>query len=68
MPDILWVNDDGTTSIREVDDEGNLVEQANVEPAPEVKPEPFAGKGDHDKNGKVGGAAPALTKRGKRSL
>jgi hypothetical protein len=61
MPSILWVNDNGTTSVVEVDDEGNRID------APEAKPEPFGGKGDHDNNGKVGGAAPAQRiKRGKR--
>lgn len=59
MPSILWVNDNGTTSVVEVDDEGNRVDLP--------KSEPFGGKGDHDNNGKVGGAAPALRiKRGKR--
>jgi hypothetical protein len=68
MPDILWVNEKGAMTVREVDGDGNLIDLPKVEPKPGVKPEPFAGKGDHDKNGKVGGAAPALTKRGKRSL
>ncbi len=60
MPDILWVNEKGAMTVREVDDEGNLIDLPKVEPAPEAKPEPFAGKGDHDHNGKVGGAAPAI--------
>jgi hypothetical protein len=56
MPDILWVDANGSMTVRVVDDEGHLVEQP--------KPEPFAGKGDHDHSGKVGGAAPPLPKRG----
>lgn len=55
MPDVLWVDDKGRTSVREVDEDGKLIEP--------VKPEPFGGKGDHDGNGKVGGAAPALSPR-----
>jgi len=51
MPDILW-NENGKLTVREVDDEGNLIE------ASKPKPEPFGGKGDHDGNGKVGGAKP----------
>lgn len=50
--DTLWVMPDGTTKTVTVDEEGNLVEPA-VEETPE---EPFGGKGDHDGNGKVGGA------------
>jgi len=34
MPSILWVNDNGTTTVVEVDDEGNRID------VPEVKPEP----------------------------
>jgi len=37
-------------------------------PAPEIrtaKPEPFGGKGDHDGNGKVGGARKPAGKRGR---
>jgi hypothetical protein len=61
MPDILWVNDNGAMTVREVDDEGNLIPLPDV---PKPKSEPFGGKGDHDGNGKVGGAAPPL--KGKR--
>lgn len=58
MPDILWVDETGRTTVREVDDEGNLVEPK--------KPEPFGGKGDHDHNGKAGGAAPPQPSSHKR--
>jgi hypothetical protein len=44
------------------------VETAVRVPAPETRVEPFGGKGDHDGNGKIGGAKkPAPVKpRGKR--
>lgn len=38
----------------EVDANGKLIEEQ-----PKPANEPFGGKGDHDNNGKVGGAAPA---------
>ncbi len=61
MPDKLTLDERGALSVVQVDDEGNRID------APEAKPEPVGGKGDHDNNGKVGGAAPALRiKRGKR--
>jgi hypothetical protein len=59
MPDKLTLDERGALIVVQVDDQGNRIEEA--------KPEPFGGKGDHDNNGKVGGAAPALRiKRGKR--
>jgi hypothetical protein len=62
MPDKLTLDERGALIVVQVDDEGN-----RIEATAEAKPEPFGGKGDHDNNGKVGGAAPALrTKRGKR--
>ena len=63
--DALWVDDSGKTIPVVVDDEGNRVDLAKgdtvAEPAPE--PEPFGGKGDHDSDGKVGGAKPPLRKK-----
>jgi len=56
MPDILWVDEQGRTTVRTVDDEGKLI-------VPPKKPELFGGKGDHDKNGKVGGAAPPISRK-----
>jgi hypothetical protein len=46
--DALWVNDKGQTVPVIVDEAGN-----RVSPLPT---DPFAGKGDHDNNGTVGGA------------
>jgi hypothetical protein len=47
-----------------VDGQGNLTvvtEYAEGDEQPVAdKPEPFAGKGDHDDNGKVGGAHPPI--------
>jgi hypothetical protein len=39
MPSILWVNDNGTTSVVEVDDEGNRIDLPKDEPKADV-PEP----------------------------
>jgi len=58
MRDILY-NDNGRLTVRQEDDDGNLIPLD----VPKPKPEPFGGKGDHDGNGKVGGAAPAKDKR-----
>ena len=49
--DALWVDDTGKTVIVEVDENGDRVVPA---------PEPFGGKGDHDSNGKTGGAHPPV--------
>jgi hypothetical protein len=57
MPDVLWVDDTGKTTVREVDENGELVVTPTEQPA---SAEPFAGKGDHDHNGKTGGAAPPI--------
>lgn len=56
MRDILY-NDNGKLTVRQEDEDGNLIP---LPEAPKPKPEPFGGKGDHDGNGKVGGAAPPL--------
>lgn len=45
---VLWVLPSGATTVVEVDEEGN-----RVSPLPSDK---FGGKGDHDGDGKVGGA------------
>jgi hypothetical protein len=42
MPSILWVNDNGTTSVVDVDDEGNRIDlpeapETDSEPSPEPK-------------------------------
>lgn len=58
--DALWVDGTGKTIPVVLDEAGNRVDV----PPP---PEPFGGKGDHDKNGKVGGVHPPVNhKRGKK--
>jgi hypothetical protein len=62
MPDVLWVDETGKTTVREVDENGDLVVAT---PTEQPEPAPFAGKGDHDKNGKTGGAAPPIAPKTK---
>lgn len=70
--DALWVDDTGKTMIVEVDENGERVDipskadliaardAMDAAPVPEedrhILSEAFGGKGDHDSNGKVGGA------------
>jgi hypothetical protein len=62
MPDKLTLDERGALIVVQVDDEGNRID------APvEAKPEPFGGKGDHDNNGKVGGAAPPVHRKHRRN-
>ncbi len=51
--DVNYVKDNGTLGVKTVNDDGTDIVEA-VEPVAE----PFGGKGDHDRNGKVGGAKP----------
>lgn len=72
--DALWVLPSGATTVVEVDEDGNRVtalaeiikarELMDAAPVPtkdrHILSEPFGGKGDHDGDGKVGGAHEAV--------
>ena len=63
MPrDELQLDANGALSVVKVYDEGEGPD------AEDLNPEPFGGKGDHDGNGKVGGAKPAVHHRKGRRL
>lgn len=57
--DALWIDDTGKTISVILDEDGNRVDIPEAEPVAE----PFGGKGDHDDNGKAGGAKPVGRKK-----